>query len=151
MHISKRSDGKYRCHIFVLRYNRLADATQVIVHQSDKKRRTIYRLRVSIQNLIINGVNEIFKLLIPGPGFKHFLNFCFSSSSLNNFLPYRYEAQNWEEGVDKQKKDVNLTVRVPSHLGIFFSIINGTFDGSNREGNCLKLFFESNTNQQLAV
>ena len=52
---NSRSDEKYRCHIFVLRSNHLT---------------AIYRLKASMQNLIINGKNEIFKLLIPGPGFK---------------------------------------------------------------------------------
>jgi len=55
-------------------------------------------------------------------------------------LTHRYQADNWEEGVDEQKEKVRTKVRVPSQVGFFFSIINGTFDGSNREGNLLKIF-----------
>jgi len=55
-------------------------------------------------------------------------------------LTHRYQAVNWEEGVGGQKEKVTTKLRVPSQLGFFFSIINGTFDGSNREGNLLKFF-----------
>jgi len=48
--------------------------------------------------------------------------------------PIRDEAENWGEGVFDEESGANTTVRVRSRLGLLYSFINGTFDGSNREG-----------------